>query len=256
MKIKYLLLFIFIVLSFYVTDKVMIYINRQNPLMKEILLRKEEYKVEAVNAIIKDNTIIPGINGKVVDEEKSFNKMDSIGYFNDLFLEYNYISPNDTLKHHLNKIIIKGNSRKKMVSFIVYNNNLVSEYFDNNNIKYITLVKMDDKIDKNKKYINGEVNEELFSDLNSVLNKNKVNSKICLVNYSNIDICMKKKYYLVNYSINMNDNIIDNLNNISSGDIIFVDSLTNLYNIKNIINEIKRLDLEIDYLDVLISEES
>ncbi len=234
----------------------MIYINKQNPLMQEIILKKEEYKVEAVNATIKDNTIIPGINGKEVDEEKSFNKMDSIGYFNDLFLVYNNISPNDTLKHHLNKIIIKGNPRKNMVSFIVYNNNSASEYFDNNNIKYTSLVKINDNIEKNKKYINGETNENTFSDLNSILNKNKSNSKICLVNYSNIDICKKKKYYLVNYSINMNDNIIDNLNNIESGDIIFIDSLTNIYNIKNIINEIKRLDLDIEYLDKLISEES
>lgn len=234
----------------------MIYINNQNPLMKEILLRKEEYKVEAVDAVIKDNTIIPGINGKVVDEEESFNRMDSIGYFNDLFLVYNYISPNETLKHHLNKIIIKGNSRKRMVAFIVYNNSLVSDYFDDNNIKYTSLVKLNDKIDKNKRYINSEIDDELFDDLNSLLNKNKVNSRICLVNYSNIDMCMKMKYYLVSYSIDMNDNILDNLNNIGSGDIIFVDSLTNLYNIKNIINEIKRLDLVIDYLDVLISEES
>lgn len=256
MKVKYLFLFIFIIFSFYITDRVMIYINNQNPLMKEILLRKEEYKVEAVDAVIKDNTIIPGINGKVVDEDKSFNNMDSIGYFNDLFLVYNYISPNETLKHHLNKIIIKGNSRKRMVAFIVYNNNLVSDYFDNNNIKYTSLVKLNDKIDKNKRYINSEIDDELFDDLNSVLNKNKVNSRICLVNYSNIDMCMKMKYYLVSYSIDMNDNILDNLNSIGSGDIIFVDSLTNLYNIKNIINEIKRLDLVIDYLDVLISEES
>lgn len=245
-----------IVLSFYITDRVMIYINNKNPLMQEIVLRKEDYKVEAVNAIIKDNTIIPGINGKEVDEKKSFSKMDSIGYFNELFLEYNVISPNESLKHHIDKVIIKGNSKKNMVALIVYNNVEVSNYLNDSDIKFTSLIKIEDDIVKGNKYINGEVDEDLFSDLNSVLNRKKVNSDICLINYSNIDMCKKKGYYLVNYSINMNDNLIDNLNNVGSGDIIFIDSFTSLSNVRTIIDEINRLDLKIDYLDNLISEES
>lgn len=245
-----------IVLSFYITDRVMIYINNKNPLMQEIVLRKEDYKIEAVNAIIKDNTIIPGINGKEVDEKKSFSKMDSIGYFNELFLEYNVISPNESLKHHIDKVIIKGNSKKNMVALIVYNNVEVSNYLNDSDIKFTSLIKIEDDIVKGNKYINGEVDEDLFSDLNSVLNRKKVNSGICLINYSNIDMCKKKGYYLVNYSINMNDNLIDNLNNVGSGDIIFIDSFTSLSNVRTIIDEINRLDLKIDYLDNLISEES
>lgn len=256
MKIRYIVISILIVLSFYLTDRVMIYINNKNPLMEEIVLRKEDYKVEAVNAIIEDNTIIPGINGKEVDEKKSFSKMDSIGYFNELFLEYNIISPNESLKHHIDKVIIKGNSKKNMVALIVYNNKDVSEFLSDSNIKFTSLVKVTDNIVKGNKYINGEVDEDLFSDLNSILNRKKVNSKVCLINYSNIDMCKKNGYYLVNYSINMNDNLIDNLNKVGSGDIIFIDYSSSLSSVKTVINEINRLDLKIDYLDNLISEES
>ena len=76
MKIKYVLAGILIVLSFYITDKSMIYIRSKNPIMQEIISKQDDYKVEAVNAIINDNTIIPGINGKEVDVNKTFNKMD------------------------------------------------------------------------------------------------------------------------------------------------------------------------------------
>ena len=54
MKIKYVLAGILIVLSFYITDKSMIYIRSKNPIMQEIISKQDDYKVEAVNAIIND----------------------------------------------------------------------------------------------------------------------------------------------------------------------------------------------------------
>ena len=54
----------------------------------------------------------------------------------------------------------------------------------------------------------------------------------------------------------MNDNIFDNLNIISSGDIVLVSSNTTLTQLKLLINEITRLDLKIDYLNNLISEKN
>ena len=51
-------------------------------------------------------------------------------------------------------------------------------------------------------------------------------------------------------------NIFDNLNIISSGDIVLVSSNTTLTQLKLLINEITRLDLKIDYLSNLISEKS
>lgn len=255
-NLKYIFVASFIVCSFFLADKAMIYINSKNPIMQEINSKRKEYEIEAVNAIVKDNTIIPGINGSSVDIQKSFNKMDSLGYFNELFLVYNQVNPKNSIKDHKDKIIIKGNPAKNMVSLIVSNNKEVSSYLDNLNIDYTILASTSTYLSTNKEYIIGEANNKLFLDLNTILNRKKVNSNICLINYSNINLCQKKKYYLVNYSINLNDNLVDNLNKLSSGDIIFIDNNTSLYNVKNIINEINRLDLKIEKLSKLISEES
>ena len=46
MKIKYLLVLLLVVVSFYFTDKVMIYINNKNPIMREIVTVKDDYTVE------------------------------------------------------------------------------------------------------------------------------------------------------------------------------------------------------------------
>lgn len=54
----------------------------------------------------------------------------------------------------------------------------------------------------------------------------------------------------------MNENIIDNINKVGSGDIIYISQNTSLSNVKKIINEISRIDLKIDYLNILISEKN
>ena len=143
-----------------------------------------------------------------------------------------------------------------MVAFIVDHNDEVINYFKDNNIKFTLVGKVGDVFDKENTYINGETDEKLFSNLNSILNRKKINSNICLVGSSNLELCKRKKYYLLQYSINMNENIIDNINKVGSGDIIYISQNTSLSNVKKIINEISRIDLKIDYLNILISEKN
>lgn len=245
-----------IVGSFYFTDKVMVYINNKNPIMQEIVLNKDKYKVEAVNAIIEDNTIIPGVNGKDVDVNKSFNKMENYGYFNELYLIYSKSAPLLSLNDYKDKIIIKGNPKKRMISLVVDHNDEVIDYLKQKNIKYTLIGKIEDNIDTSIEYINGETDNKLFSNLNSLLNHKKVNSKLCMVEKSNLELCKKKKYYLFKYSINMDDDILSNINEISSGDIVYISSSVSLNKVKSLLNEIARIDLEINYLSKLISEDN
>ena len=256
LKIKYILVFSLIVVSFYFTDRVMVYINNKNPIMKEIVLNKDKYKVEAVNAIIEDNTIIPGVNGKEVDVNKSFSKMENYGYFNELYLQYDVSAPIQSLNDNKDKIIIKGNPKKKMVALVVDHNEEVKNYLKQNNIKYTLIANSEDIIDKKEEYINGETDEKLFSNLNSILNHKKVNSKLCLVGKSNLELCKKKKFYLFKYSIDMDNNLIKNINEVSAGYIIYVSPNSALTKLKVLLNEISRVDLEITYLSKLISEEN
>lgn len=245
-----------IVGSFYFTDKVMVYINNKNPIMQEIVLNKDKYKVEAVNAIIEDNTIIPGVNGKDVDVNKSFNKMENYGYFNELYLIYSKSAPLLSLNDYKDKIIIKGNPKKRMISLVIDHNDEVIDYLKQKNIKYTLIGKIEDNIDTSIEYINGESDNKLFSNLNSLLNHKKVNSKLCMVEKSNLELCKKKKYYLFKYSINMDDDILSNINKISSGDIVYISSSVSLNKVKSLLNEIARIDLEINYLSKLISEDN
>lgn len=245
-----------IVGSFYFTDKVMVYINNKNPIMQEIVLNKDKYKVEAVNAIIEDNTIIPGVNGKEVDVNKSFNKMENYGYFNELYLIYSKSAPLLSLNDYKDKIIIKGNPKKRMISLVIDHNDEVIDYLKQKNIKYTLIGKIEDNIDTSIEYINGESDNKLFSNLNSLLNHKKVNSKLCMVEKSNLELCKKKKYYLFKYSINLDDDILSNINKISSGDIVYISSNVSLNKVKSLLNEIARIDLEINYLSKLISEDN
>ena len=81
-KTKYILLLTLSALSFYITDKVLIFIDEQKPLMKEIKLNASKYEAVPVNSVIENNTIIPGLNGKEIDYKKSLVKMENFNAFN------------------------------------------------------------------------------------------------------------------------------------------------------------------------------
>lgn len=251
--IKYMLLGIFMLASFYFTDKVMIYLENQNPIMIQIKEAENKYGINPVNASIKDNTIIPGKKGKKVNKRKSLLKMDDFGSFNETFLIYDDVKPEISLEDNLDKIIIKGNSSKRGVAFVVEDAK-ITEYFDENNIKYTLISTLKSNFKKKRDYLLGEESPKNISDLNSLLNKNKVNSKLCLVNYSNIEYCKEKKYYIVAPTIDTGINIIQLLSNISSGSIILVRKNTGNENLNLIFQEIRKQDLKIISLKNLISE--
>ena len=70
------------IFSFYYTNKSIEIISIQDPLMKEIKNKTNKYNIEATKATIKNNTIIPGINGKEIDYETSYKKMKEYGNYN------------------------------------------------------------------------------------------------------------------------------------------------------------------------------
>ncbi len=232
----------------------MVFIDNNSPLMKEIVSLKDKYKVEAVNAIVKDNTIIPGVNGREINKRKSLIKMEENGSFNENLLIYDIINPVVSINNNIDKIIIKGNPLKRGVSLILEKNEELEDYLSDNNIKYDILAKLDTNLDdKTREYINSESLIEKYSDLNALLNKKKINNKICFLNYSNLNYCQKNKYYLVTYSLNSFDKY-SLISNIDSGDIILINSYTSIDTLKLVLSEIKKMDLDILYLSDLIKE--
>ena len=79
--IKIFLILCLVCFSFFYTDKVMKLLNKKDPLMITLNNIKEEYEILPVNAIIEEDTIIPGIKGLEVNIEKSYEEMKQGGVF-------------------------------------------------------------------------------------------------------------------------------------------------------------------------------
>ena len=58
--------------------------------MTQIKENMDKYKQEPENAIIKNNTIIPGINGKIVNVNKSYRQMKKINIYNYAYIKLDW----------------------------------------------------------------------------------------------------------------------------------------------------------------------
>jgi len=104
--------------SFFMTEQTALVVSDMDEIMIEIKNKKDNYKTQSVDAIIKENTIIPGINAKEVNINKSYKNMKNNGYFSDKLFIYDYTKPEVSLVDNVDKYIIKGNPNKRMISLI------------------------------------------------------------------------------------------------------------------------------------------
>lgn len=243
-----------VVFSFYLTDAVTNLAINVNPLMQTIKKNKDNYCTESVNAIIDNNTIIPGIKGKKINEMESFLNMKDFGSFNTNYLIYEYYDPDISIENNKEKIIISGNTSLRQVSILIHKNTNILKYLKQNNIKYSKMINYNEEFDLNEN-INIENDDKLFDDLDTLLNKKDLNKKICILNYSNIKKCKDKKYYIVNPNVSINNsNIVSSLKEIGNGNIILLDNNLTLENFKILLNKINSNDLKIVYLSEIIEE--
>ena len=142
---KYILFSILVLLSFYTTNKTANLVRNQDPILKEIRNISLEKKEDFVNAVIEDDYIIPGMYGSIIDELKSLAKMKEQDVFNNLYLVSQPIKPDISLSDNLDKIIIKGNSKKQQVSFVIDENSSkkIKDYLVKNSIKASLLITKD-----------------------------------------------------------------------------------------------------------------
>lgn len=125
--------------SFIYTEQVGTTAKLSDPLLTEIKSKKDGYKENAIEPIIKDDTIIPGINGREVDTQKSYEAMSKIGYFNDKLLVYKPLKVQNTLDKNKDKYVINGNNTKMDVTllFKVSPNDNLTNIINNLNQKQI-----------------------------------------------------------------------------------------------------------------------
>lgn len=254
-KIKYLVLIVVSVFSFYISDKLLLMVEGMSPLMQTINEVKDFKEYEPVNAIIDGNTIIPGKKGRTINKRETYLKMNDFGTFNETFFVYDYQKPDISLYDNLDKVIIKGNSNSDLS--LIVEGNTYDEYLTGNKINYTKVIDDNESIIKNDlvSYINGNLEKSEFYDLNYYLKRNKKNSKMCLVGLSNMNICSELKYYLIEPNVDLyHSNVASVKTNLQAGDIIFVHNNVSLAELKIIINEVNYKGLNIVKLGELIKE--
>jgi hypothetical protein len=244
--LKYFVLILLCIISFYLSDQVILYVENISPIMKSIKSIESDMEVEAVDAIIDGNTIIPGIKGSIVNERESYLKMNEFGTFNENFLVYDYINPNISLSDNLDKIII-STQKYNYVSIIIDN----WKYLDYlNDINFAFLI---DSIDEykdidNVTYINNSMDN--YNKINKYLKKKKKLSNIIL--YGNIQ---ETNNYIILPTIDIyNTNFSSSLSKIKGGEIIYVHDNVSLVEFKLLLERIKYKNLLVMELSDFISE--
>lgn len=244
------------VFSFYYTDKIALMVQNNNPIMKQINEEKNKHEEKSVNAIIKEDKIIPGKNGLTINVEKSFSAMKSFNAFNSYYLIYDQVKPDISLNDNKDKIITNGNLANKNISIILEYNEKNIKYLEKYNIKGDVLIKKANFLNTNKlEMINDDF--ENYNEVEILLNRSKLNNNLCLAKESNKDFCLKRNKYLIDSELVLtNDNVFKIKNDLKNGSIVIVKEDTSLTSLEVIINQAKFRNLNVVYLSKLISEEN
>ena len=274
--LKIIGLFILIGFSFFYTDKVIEVIREEDKVMIELTSIEDTYRIEAVDATIIGNTIIPGLNGSVINIDDSYNKMKNLGIFDKNLLIYNDIVPNISITNNKDKFIIKGNNNKQMVSIIFILDN--DKYLDDINkilslkqvkanyfVTYSYLINNSTKIkDIDHEFYsygdNGLYSNDNLLFSNNLLTRIKNNNAIyCLakdMEENILNICSKNNLYTVTPSIIGSTNPYNTIKDkLTSGSIILLSmNKETLNELSTIIDYIKGKGLKIDTLSNLLNE--
>ena len=165
--VSFILILILLIGSFYYADKVSNFIINKSPLMKTLKSNKDKYEIKSVDAIVSDEYIIPGIEGKKVSEIESYYNMKKYNTFVSDKLIYKSIIPSISLEKNKDLIINKANPLKNGVSILVSNNKDVITYSKNLDITLL----VNDKTFKGN-VLNEQINDgQNFNKTNDILNK-------------------------------------------------------------------------------------
>ena len=267
------------IFSFYYTNKVIDFIRESDPIMKTIKKESENYEIDAINATIENNKIIPGVSGKKVDFDSSYQKMKKYGTYNESLTVFENVTPTISVEDYYDKYISQGSGIRNDVSlvFTVRQNDDISPIIDvlnqantkatffidglfleNNNQIVSSLSNYGHELEilsYNNRY------EELYfsSSLNLLNRLTNVKPKYCYAKYDSkevLELCKKLQLHTVIPTIKTgNYPYSDVKKKLSKGSIISFDiNSSTQIELSTIIQYIRQKGYTINTLDFLLSE--
>lgn len=268
-----------VLFSFFYTNEAVKLVQSTNPIMQQIKQESASLEEEAVDAKIEANRLIPGYNGKKVDEEKSFKKMRQYGEYNESLLVFEEVSPTVSMDEYYDKYIASGNELKEKIA-------LVFEVKENDDISLIlkVLSQSDARatffvdglwLEKNTSVVQEMLREDheievlsydngydeiLFQNTLDVLSSiTNVEPQYCFAKYDNkqiMDLCSKKKMYTIIPTLQVTTHPFASVKNkVGKGSIIGFEVTNEVNNeLAVLINYLKSKGYVLSRLDHLLSE--
>ena len=268
--IKLIGLICLICFTFFYTEKIINISINQDEIMIKLKEIKDNYKINPINAIINEDTIIPGKTGTSINIDNSYKEMKKIGYFEESLIKYENIYPTISIYNNYDKYIIKGNPYNNNISliYIINNNKTIDSILNIINNKNITITFFIDSsylynnIDIISKINNHEIyhygNNGIYTKDNIIITNNIINNKsnnkstYCLFlkkDINSLNTCTDNKMFSIIPTIQGNYNDIKN--NLQNGSIILINNTKEL---SNIIDLIKSKGYSIKSLSNTITE--
>lgn len=232
---------VLICFSFILTEKTSTIMKDNDEIMTSLKENRETFEYASIDAKILNDEIIPGISGKVVDIEESYQAMKKVGSYKTNLMVYKTILPEVSLTDNYDKYVVSGNRSKKQITLIfkIDNNQKIDDIvalLNKNKMQANFFVSSDwasSNINKIKDMSGSGYNfGKLKYDDNNDLFKSiiKINTKqinhYCYSEEKNtklLESCSKNKEYTILPSIVINDNLLATLmKNIQSGSIISI----------------------------------
>lgn len=275
--ISYLGVFVLVCFSFFYTDKAVEIVKRNDPVMKEILTISDSLKIDPINAIINDDEVISGLNGKKINIDKSYQNMKKLNMYKESMLVFDEILPEVSINY--DKYVIKGNELKNEVALVfkvdsidniklinkvlTEKNTLATFFIDGNIVKdnmNLVLELAHDGYEIENLGYNGNYSSEKLTWTNNMI-ESLTNKKTnyCYTEFKDkniLELCSTNKMYTIKPTINTgNYPFLTIKKNLESGSIISFDlSDKTLKELPSIISYISQKGYNIVSLEQLISE--
>ena len=268
------------IFSFFYTNKVIELIRQTDPLMKQIKSTENKFKINPIEPTIKENTIIPGLEGTNIDYEETYNNMKDYGTYNEVLTVLKEVKPTISLDEYYDKYIISGNNSKNEVALVfeinknidiqklinIYNilkvNNTQATFFVDGMFleKYLSQIKEMNKIQLEPLSYNDNYEEIYFNTTISLINDiTGIKPKYCYSTYDRKEVqqtCQKNNMHTIIPSINTKNYPYNSIKQkLTNGAIIGLKVSTSTeIELPTIIDYINQKGYKLVILDQLLSE--